>query len=181
LTLVGVINADQGLFGTDFRSDERMAQSIVQVAGRAGREERSGEVLIQTAFPAHPFWQRLIEGGYPLVSEEALAEREATNWPPFCRLALIRSAAHRRSDAHAFLELARARIAMHRASSLQVLGPVDAPMARKAGRYRAQLLLQSSDRKVLHRVLRELRPDLEANRAARKVRWSIDVDPIELF
>ncbi len=181
LTLVGVINADQGLFGTDFRSDERMAQSIVQVAGRAGREERSGEVLIQTAFPAHPFWQRLIEGGYPLVSEEVLAERESTSWPPFCRLALIRSAAHRRSDAHAFLEVARARIVMHGASTLQVLGPVDAPMARKAGRHRAQLLLQSSDRKILHRVLRELRPDLEADRAARKVRWSIDVDPIELF
>lgn len=181
LTLVGVINADQGLFGTDFRSDERMAQSIVQVAGRAGREERAGEVLIQTAFPAHPFWQRLIDGGYALVSQGALAEREATSWPPFCRLALIRSAAHRRGDAHAFLEVARNRIAMHGVSALRVLGPVDAPMARKAGRYRAQLLLQSSDRKALHRVLRELRPDLEADRAARKVRWSIDVDPIELF
>ncbi len=181
LTLVGVINADQGLFGTDFRSDERMAQSIVQVAGRAGREERCGEVLIQTAFPAHPFWRRLIEGGYARVSEEALAEREATGWPPFCRLALIRSAAHRRSDAHAFLEVARKRIATHGTSTLQVLGPVDAPMARKAGRYRAQLLLQSGDRKVLHRILRQLRPDLEADRSARKVRWSIDVDPIELF
>ncbi|MEE8427312.1 MAG: primosomal protein N' [Woeseiaceae bacterium] len=181
LTLVGVINADQGLFGTDFRSDERMAQLIVQVAGRAGREERSGEVLIQTAFPAHPFWKRLIEGGYALVSAEALAEREATSWPPFCRLALIRSAAHRRSDAHAFLEVARKRIEMHGASTLQVLGPVDAPMARKAGRYRAQLLLQSRDRKALHAVLHELRPNLETDRAARKVRWSIDVDPIELF
>lgn len=181
LTLVGVINADQGLFGTDFRSDERLAQSIVQVAGRAGRESRIGEVLIQTAFPAHPFWQRLIDDGYPGVASRALEERRATHWPPFSRLALIRSAAHQRSDAHAFLGVAADRIAASGAAQIRVLGPVDAPMARRAGRYRAQLLLQSTDRRALHKVLANLRPALEAEPAARKVRWSIDVDPVELF
>jgi len=181
LTLVGIVNADQGLFGTDFRSGERMAQSIVQVAGRAGRESRPGEVLIQTAFPAHRFWSTLIEGGYRLVSDEALAERELTRWPPFTRLALIRSAAHRHSDALEFLEHARRLVAAQTGETLRILGPVDAPMARKAGRYRAQLLLQSSDRQTLHKLLRELRPLLEQEPAARKVRWSIDVDPIELF
>jgi primosomal protein N' (replication factor Y) len=181
LTLVGVINADQGLFGTDFRSDERLAQSIVQVAGRAGRESRIGEVLIQTAFPAHPFWQRLIEGGYPGVARQALEERRATHWPPFSRLALIRSAAHRRADAHAFLDVATNQINASGAAHIRVLGPVDAPMARRAGRYRAQLLLQSTDRRALHELLRDLRPALETEPAARKVRWSIDVDPIELF
>ena len=181
LTLVGVVNADQGLFGTDFRSDERLAQSIIQVAGRAGRESRVGEVIIQTAFPAHPFWKRLIEGGYSRVAEDALEERRAANWPPFSRLALVRSAAARRSDAHAFLEVAAGFIAGLSQGRLRVLGPVDAPMARRAGRYRAQLLLQSTDRRGLHAVLRELRPMLEADPAARKVRWSIDVDPVELF
>lgn len=181
LSLVGVVNADQGLFGTDFRSGERMAQSIIQVAGRAGRESRAGEVLIQTAFPDNPFWSTLMQGGYSQLSSEALIERELTRWPPFTRLALIRSAAHKKADAHRFLDIARSHIAAHTTESLRILGPVDAPMARKAGRSRAQLLLQSSDRRTLHRVLRALRPLLEDDPSARKVRWSIDVDPIELF
>jgi primosomal protein N' (replication factor Y) len=181
LTLVGIVNADQGLFGTDFRSDERLAQSIIQVAGRAGRESRVGEVIIQTAFPAHPFWQRLIKGGYPSVARDALEERRAANWPPFSRLALLRSAATRRGDAHAFLDVAAGCVARLARGRLRALGPVDAPMARRAGRYRAQLLLRSEDRRLLHEVLRELRPMLEADPAARKVRWSIDVDPVELF
>ena len=181
LTLVGIVNADQGLFGTDFRSDERLAQSIVQVAGRAGRESRVGEVIIQTAFPTHPFWERLIAGGYPGVAREALEERRATHWPPFSRLALLRSAAPRRSDAHAFLDVAAALVTKAARGRLRILGPVDAPMARRAGRYRAQLLLQSGDRRALHEVLGWLRPMLEAEPAARKVRWSIDVDPVELF
>ncbi len=181
LTLVGIINADQGLFGTDFRSAERLAQSIVQVSGRAGREARQGEVLIQTAFPEHPFWQSLIEGGYPRVADESLTEREESRWPPFTRLALLRSAAHREEDALAFLQRAAELVGLEQSEYLRVLGPVNAPMARKAGRYRAQLLIQSSDRKTLHTRLAQLRPALEAEPSARKVRWSIDVDPIELF
>jgi len=181
LTLVGIINADQGLFGADFRSSERLAQSIIQVAGRAGREDRPGEVIIQSGYPDNPFWQRLLQGGYALVAADALAERQATRWPPFSWLALLRSAAHRRPDAHAFLELALGHIEALRTGALRTLGPVDAPMARKAGRYRAQLLLQSTDRSALHVLLGRLRPVLENDPAARKVRWSLDVDPIELF
>ena len=181
LTLVGIVNADQGLFGTDFRSAERMAQSIIQVAGRAGRESRQGEVLIQTAFPENPFWSHLVEGGYPKIAADALAEREETRWPPFTWLALLRSAAHHKDEAHALLEIARQRIEERQTEHLRVLGPVDAPMARRAGRYRAQLLIQSSDRRRLHEVLAELRPALENDPVARRVRWSIDVDPVELF
>lgn len=181
LTLVGIVNADQGLFGTDFRAAERLAQSIVQVAGRAGREERRGEVLIQTAFPEHAFWQSLIDGGYPRVAEESLQERAESRWPPFTRLALLRSAAHQQADAIDFLQRAAELLAEEPSDYVRVLGPVNAPMARKAGRYRAQLLVQSSDRKVLHAKLGALRPSLEAEPTARKVRWSIDVDPIELF
>jgi primosomal protein N' (replication factor Y) len=181
LTLVGIVNADQGLFGTDFRSAERMAQSIIQVAGRAGRESREGEVLIQTAFPDNPFWTHLVEGGYPKIAADALAEREETRWPPFTWLALLRSAAHRKDDAHALLDSARLHVEGQQTEHLRVLGPVDAPMARRAGRYRAQLLIQSSDRRRLHEVLANLRPALENDPVARKVRWSIDVDPVELF
>jgi primosomal protein N' (replication factor Y) len=181
LTLVGIVNADQGLFGSDFRAAERLAQSITQVAGRAGREARQGEVIIQTAFPDNPFWRRLIDGGYAGVAGDALAEREATRWPPFTRLALIRAAAHRSGDARAFLDMAKRRVEALKIEHLRALGPVNAPMARKAGRYRAQLLLQCADRRALHTVLGHLRPALESEPAARKVRWSIDVDPIELF
>jgi primosomal protein N' (replication factor Y) len=181
LTLVGIVNADQGLFGADFRSGERLAQSIIQVAGRAGREQRQGEVIIQTAFPNNPFWPCLIDGGYARVSSDALTEREATRWPPFSRLALLRSSAHRQNDALAFLDVARQWVESQRSEHVRVLGPVNAPMARRAGRYRAQLLLQSSDRKELHSILTGLRPALEKEPAARKVRWSIDVDPVELF
>jgi primosomal protein N' (replication factor Y) len=138
-------------------------------------------VLIQTAFPEHPFWQDLITGGYEQVAEDELAEREQTRWPPFTRLALLRSSAHRQQDAHAFLDAARKSIEEHSGEHVRVLGPVDAPMARKAGRYRAQLLVQSSDRRALHAILARLRPALETDPAARKVRWSIDVDPIELW
>ena len=181
LTLVGVVNADQGLFGTDFRSGERMAQSIIQVAGRAGRTGRPGKVLIQTAFPENKFWRTLMAGGYRQLSDNALAERKITGWPPFTYLALIRSAAHKLSDTHHLLNIAKRYLDNNNDDALQVLGPVDAPMARKAGRYRAQLLLQSSDRSTLHRVLSEVRHMMESEPAARKVRWSIDVDPIELF
>ncbi len=179
LTLVGIVNADQGLFGTDFRSGERMAQSIVQVAGRAGREQRAGEVLVQTAFPEHVFWQRLIDSGYAGIARDELAVREQLHWPPYSRLALLRSSAHQRHDAMRFLEAARQRFS--RFEGLTVLGPVDAPMARRAGRHRVQLLLQSDDRGLLHHALSHSRRALEDLPEARRVRWSVDVDPIELL
>nr|MDJ0701637.1 primosomal protein N' [Woeseiaceae bacterium] len=127
------------------------------------------------------FWQHLIEGGYAKIAADALTEREQTRWPPFSWLALVRAAAHRKSDAYALLEHARRYVGARQLDALRILGPVDAPLARKAGRYRAQLLLQSTDRKALHNTLSGLRPELENEPTARKVRWSIDVDPIELF
>jgi primosomal protein N' (replication factor Y) len=181
LTLVGVVNADQGLFGTDFRSSERLSQGLIQVAGRSGREQRQGEVIIQTAFPKHPFWNELFSGGYDKVARSILLEREAAAWPPFSRLTLIRAAAHKRSDAHRFLQATREKAEAAASATVRILGPVSAPMERRAGRYHAQLLLQSTDRQALHRLLQALRPALEADSSARRVRWSMDVDPIELF
>jgi len=181
LTLVVVINADQGLFSTDFRGSEKLAQSLVQVSGRAGREKRQGEVLIQTAYPSHPFWNDLFRGGYERVARIALEERLSTAWPPFSRLALLRASAHSRDDARAFLEAAAGFIEPMNSGNIRVLGPVSAPMERRAGRYRAQLLLQSIDRQALQRLLQQLRSKLEQDSSARKVRWSVDVDPVELF
>jgi primosomal protein N' (replication factor Y) len=181
LTLVVVINADQGLFSTDFRGAEKLAQSLVQVAGRAGREERQGEVIIQTAFPGHPFWNELLSRGYHGVAANVLAERERTLWPPFSRLALVRASARARDEAHEFLMAARHAAETAAVPDVRVLGPVAAPMERKAGRYRAQLLLQSTERANLHRLLDYLRESLEGSPVARRVRWSVDVDPIELF
>jgi primosomal protein N' (replication factor Y) len=181
LTLVVVINADQGLFSTDFRGSERLAQSLIQVAGRSGREARQGEVIIQTAFPQHPFWSELMSGGYERVANAALAEREKAVWPPFSRLALLRASAAKRQDTHDFLGTARKIADGLQMPDVRILGPVSAPMERRAGRYRAQLLLQSRQRRGLHDMLTHLRAALEGSKAARRVRWSIDVDPIELF
>ncbi len=181
LSLVVIINADQGLFSTDFRGAERLAQSLVQVSGRAGREERQGEVIIQTAFPDHPFWAELFAGGYRGVAERELTERKKSLWPPFSKIALIRASSPKRADAHAFLALAHQLAGASSIDNVRLLGPVRAPMERRAGRYRAQLLLQSVDRRSLHAMLAYLRTKLEGSKEARRVRWSVDVDPIELF
>lgn len=181
LTLVGVVDADQGLFSTDFRGGERLAQSLIQVAGRAGRERAQGEVLIQTSFAEHPFWAELLTGGYHQVARFALAERQATGWPPFSRLALIRASAHKREHTWAFLDAVARQARDARAEGVRILGPVSAPMERLAGRYRGQLLLQSAQRQPLHRLLAELGRGMVEDTTARRVRWSIDVDPIELF
>ncbi len=181
LTLVGVVNADQGLFSTDFRGGERLAQSLVQVAGRAGRVRQQGEVLIQTAFPEHAFWKALLTGGYHQVAEFALSERAAAGWPPFSRVALLRASAHKRELMLQFLEHAAGIARGHRSADVRILGPVAAPMERRAGRFRGQLLLQSTQRQPLHALLDALAAELARDRQARKVRWSIDVDPIELF
>jgi primosomal protein N' (replication factor Y) len=153
----------------------------MQVSGRAGREKKQGRVVIQTAFPQHPFWAELLHGGYERVAASELSAREAAAWPPFSRLALVRTSATRRQDCWDFLEHLRKFADKQSGSELRVLGPVSAPMERRAGRYRAQLLLQSRQRQTLHALLGQLRSKMEGSPLARRVRWSIDVDPIELF
>jgi primosomal protein N' (replication factor Y) len=180
VSLVVVLNADQGLFGTDFRASERLAQSIVQVAGRAGRAERPGEVLIQTEYPEHPLLAQLIAGGYDAFAAAALEEREQAKWPPFARIAVLRAEAARREAPIEFLDKAR-EIAESLATSVEVLGPAAAPMERRAGHYRAQLLLHAPTHSPLQRLFTRWLPAVEELPEARKVRWSLDVDPLELF
>ena len=186
VTLVVVLNADQGFFSTDFRAPERLAQTIVQVAGRAGRGEKAGEVLIQTEFPDHPLLVSLLREGYEGFARTALTERSDAAWPPFSRLAAVRDSAKTAEGALAFLTDARkAAERLHgngsRRGSIRLLGPAPAAMAKRAGRHHAQLLIESVDRALLHRFLDAWLPALESLPSARRVRWALDVDPIEIF
>jgi primosomal protein N' (replication factor Y) (superfamily II helicase) len=180
LTLVVVLNADQGLFSTDFRAPERLAQTIVQVAGRAGRGARAGEVLIQTEFPDHPLLSNLLAAGYEGFAHVALEERSQAAWPPFSRLAALRDSAASAAAALEFLREARA-LAPAAVRGVRLLGPVPAAMAKRAGRYHAQLLLESPERARLHALLDSWLPQVQELKSARAVRWSLDVDPLELF
>ncbi len=181
VTLVGILNADQGLFGTDFRSSERMAQLIVQVAGRAGRHDRAGHVAIQTYHPDHPLLQLLIRQGYPAFARAALAEREAARLPPCSHIALLRAEASRQSAPMTFLEQVRQHCEAAGGTGIELWGPVPATMERRAGRFRAQLLLQAARRGDLQQLLHGLVRELEQMKAARQVRWSVDVDPADMF
>ncbi|NMY41900.1 primosomal protein N' [Pseudomonas sp. WS 5013] len=185
VTLVAILDADGGLFSADFRASERMAQLIVQVAGRAGRAEEPGKVIIQSHLADHPLLVQLTEQGFPAFAEQALSERRGAGLPPFAHLALLRGEAHKPGQAEAFLDdactYAEQLCAELKLSGIELLGPVPAPMERRAGRFRAQLLLQCASRAPLHRLLAHWLPILEAMPAGRAVRWSLDVDPIDLF
>ena len=179
VTLVGIVDADGGLFSTDFRASERLAQLIVQVSGRAGRASRPGRVFLQTHQPEHPLLRSLVGGDYAEFARAALAEREAAALPPYGALALLRAEAPRRAACTAFLEEA-GHIARDTSPQVAVLGPVPAPMERRQGRFREQLLLSAMDRVDLQRMLRPWAPALEGLASARRVRWSLDVDPQDM-
>ena len=179
VTLVVVLNADQGLFSTDFRAPERVAQTIIQVTGRAGRGTKPGEVMIQTEYPEHPLLQSLLNEGYDGFARAALAEREAANWPPFAHVAALRASATALAPAIEFLQ--EARKLAGRVRDLKLLGPAPAAMAKRAARYHAQLLIEARDRAPLHRLLSEWLPRVESLKSPRDLRWSLDIDPLELF
>ena len=179
VTLVVVLNADQGLFSTDFRAPERVAQTIIQVAGRAGRGDRPGEVMIQTEYPGHPLLRSLLEEGYDGFARTALAERAAAGWPPFAHVAALRASASTLAAATDFLREARALARLPR--GLKLLGPAPAAMTKRAARYHAQVLLESPERAPLHRALSAWLPAIEGLKHSRDLRWSLDVDPLELF
>ena len=179
LSLAGVVDADGALYGSDFRALERMGQLLTQVAGRVGRARQPGQVLLQTAHPEHPLLRLLVESGYPKFCEALLAERRTHGLPPFSHLALLRAQAPEERVALEFLQ--RARAALPIVDGVQVLGPAPASMQRRAGVYRAQLLLRSPSRAALHRVLQGWIVQAEPVNAAQGVRWSVDVDPADLF
>jgi len=181
VTLVAVLDTDQALFSVDFRASEHLAQLITQVSGRAGRAEKTGEVLIQTHHPEHPLLQTLIHHGYRSFAEAALQERQAAGLPPARHLAILRCESVDVSAAPTFLEHAVGLAQQVDNTGIEIFGPLPAPMERRAGRYRYQLMLQSGDRKKLHQLLSWWVPQLQQLSSARKARWSIDVDPYDTF
>jgi primosomal protein N' (replication factor Y) len=181
LTLVGVLDSDQSLYSTDFRAAEHLAQLIIQVAGRAGRAEKPGEVVIQTHHPDHPLLQTLLHHGYEGFAGAALSEREQASFPPYSHLVILRCDAIKQDAGNAFMRAARSLLDALAADGLDIFGPVKAPMERRAGRYRSQIMLQAKTRKPLHHALRQWLPQLQQLKQARAVRWSIDVDPYDTF
>ena len=178
LVLVVVVGIDEGLFSADFRSGEKLAQLLIQVAGRAGRADRPGTVLLQTHHPEHPLLQTLVGGGYHAFADGELALREAAGFPPFAHLALLRAEAKRAELPLQFLQLAKTLL---EGSGIDLHGPLPAPMPRRAGYVRSQLLLAAPARAALHVALEGAVPALYAAPEARRVRWSLDVDPLDLY
>lgn len=179
VTLVAVLDADGGLFNTDFRGPEKMGQLLVQVAGRAGRSAKPGKVMVQTHHPDHPLITSLISNNYHQYALKLLTERRTSHLPPFGYLALVRSEANNLQQAELFLNQLRKKIIEN--ANVQFFGPLPAPMTKRANRYRAQLLLQSKHRKSLHYYLQKICHFGDRLPLGKKVKWSIDVDPNDMF
>ncbi|KAB2897322.1 MAG: primosomal protein N', partial [Dokdonella sp.] len=179
LTLVVVVGVDEALYSVDFRATERLAQLIVQVAGRAGRAQHAGRVLLQTHDPGHGLLRALIERGYAAVAQELLAERQAAMLPPYTQLALLRAESSDERQLHGFLCAAVAAAPGGHEVSLQ--GPLAAPMPRRAGAQRGQVVVESARRQTLQAFLDAWLPAVRALPQPRTLRWSIDVDPIDLY
>ena len=183
LTLVGVLDSDSALYSADFRASERLFSQLVQVAGRSGRAQQPGDVLIQTDFPAHPLYAAVAGQDFERFAAEALDERRLAGFPPFSHLALLRAESKASGEATDFLKLA-ARIARKLAAvrpsgGIEVFDPVPAALERKAGFERAQLLVRGRSRGALQPFLKEWKAALTA-KGVRRVRWSLDVDPQEV-
>jgi primosomal protein N' (replication factor Y) len=228
LTTVAIVGVDEGLHSVDFHAGERLAQLIVQVAGRAGRADKAGSVWLQTHEPEHPFLVTLLRGGYDAAAALQLGERLASGLPPFAHLALLRAESPHRDALDGFMAAARDAFphalhpqwvgaehrgnaatgtknhpprspfasegggqptpfgtkevdAKHRGDAVRINGPFAAPMPLRAGRHRAQLLLESAQRAPLRQALAAWRPQLDALPQPRGLRWSIDVDPVDLY
>lgn len=178
LTLVGVVETDSALFSPDFRAAEHLFAQLMQVAGRAGRADKAGEVLIQTQFPDHPLFHALKRQDYPEFATTLLEERRLAHFPPYCFEALLRAEATRYESVHEFLELAL-QCARNIPAKVTVYEPVRPRMERLHGMERAQLLVQSDSRTVLQGFLRAWVAALRELPQSGKVRWSVDVDPLE--
>lgn len=181
VTLVVIADADAGLFAADFRATEHTAQLIEQVAGRAGRAEHPGTVLIQTHHPDHPMLQTLINGGYLALSDMLLAERRVLQFPPYSYMALLRAEAPRADHARDFLHtLAEQLRNTDTVQQIDLWGPIPTLLSRKAGHHRFQLLLRSSHRNPLHTAINALLDAARQHPEQRRIKWYLEVDPLFL-
>ena len=179
VTLVGVLDMDGGLYRVDFRASEVMGQTLVQVAGRAGRAADKGKVVIQTRLPDNPLLLTLIRGGYTPFADALLSDRKMSHWPPFCHLAIVRAESTAPGAGLNLLESVYATLSKE--PTLQCAPPGPAPMERRAGRYRAQLMITADTAKDLIKQLTRLRHYLESHHATGVARWNIEVDPVDML
>jgi primosomal protein N' (replication factor Y) len=183
LTLVGVLNPDSALYSSDFRAAEKLFAQLVQVAGRAGRADKPGEVLIQTAFPDHPLFHALQMHDFEGWAASQLAERQMAGFPPFVYQAMLRAEGKQENGVYRYLNDARMAAvelnqSMNTPGQAEIFGVVPAALPRRANHIRAQLLIQSTTRKGLQQFLRAWQPMLDAL-PAQKLRCSLDIDPLE--
>ncbi|MDY2947586.1 MAG: primosomal protein N' [Mannheimia varigena] len=184
VTLVAIVNVDSALFSVDFRAEERLAQLYLQVAGRAGRAEKKGEVVLQTHYPDHPLLKTLLEQGYAEFANEALKMRKLMMLPPFSSQALFRATGKDNAQTLAVLEKLNGyfqqKIQQLNLQNVQLLPPLAAPMAKKAGHYRCLLLIQHPARNVLQRLLDCFDQDRESLEIPANIKLSLDIDPQEI-
>lgn len=180
VTLVGVLNVDQGLFSSDFRATERLAQLLIQVAGRAGRTSKQGKVLIQTYQPEHPLLNCLLSQGYNEFSKQVLALRKSCALPPYTHMVLVRARAHQQNFSQQFLASIKNSIAQNNIGNLNILGPIPSLIERKAGMYQNQLIIIASNRGLIQQQLNTWTQLIQQLPLAKRVRWDIEVDPLEM-
>jgi len=176
VTLVCIWDIDVGLFSADLRARERMGQLLTQVAGRSGRGELRGEVLIQTHYPENPLFTPLLRHDYRSFAADLLQERKKTGLPPFGFIAVIRcdSAFAERAE----LLLQEMASYLMQTGKVRVLGPLPALLSRRAGKHRFMLIVQAGKRSLLHETLTPLHQHYP--RDAKQVSWHIDIDPADL-
>lgn len=181
VTMVGVVNADAGFFSADFRAVERTGQLLIQVAGRAGRAEKKGEVLIQTHYPDHPLLVHLTQYGYNSFAKLLLHERKDSEMPPYVHLALMHAESLHFDRQNEFLEAVKVLAEESAMDSVMILGPIPSPMPKRKNYFRSQLLFQSSRRSSLQKFLTQLMTKVEALKEIKAIKWTLDIDPLEMF
>lgn len=183
VAMVGILEADQGLYSTDFRASEALFQQILQVSGRAGRRDDVGRVFIQTRFPEHPFFDKVCQHDFDGFAQTVLTDRQIAHYPPFGYFALLRAESAHQARALQFLR--RAKTDIQPAEQVRVMDAIPAPMERRAGKYRAQLLICAEQRSNLNATLVQwlnyLAFDKEAKKLSSSVRWSLDIDPLDHY
>ena len=180
VTLVGILNVDHGLFSTDFRATERLAQLLVQVAGRAGRSTKKGKVLLQTYLPEHPLLNCLLAEGYTAFSKEALKIRKECAFPPYTFMLMVRARANNMSLTQNFLQDVKSILTKNNLQGVTIYGPIPALMERKAGMYQSQLIVFAQHRNSIQQNLADWTQAITARPLAKRVRWDIEVDPLEM-
>ncbi len=181
VSLVAIIDVDSSLFSTDFRGEERMAQMLTQVGGRAGRANIPGQVILQTHYPDHPALLSILQKDYSSHARDILAVRETTGMPPAGKLLMLRTDSTAVETGEQFLQALRKQAEPQLPPGTRLVGPLPSPMARRAGKFRSQMLVSADNRKSAHAVASLLVAVAETLPVKRGMKWSIDVDPVDTF